>query len=191
MALEGWIQQPSFSHSVAATLKELVVCPSTLSVVWQTKCKFDSTTPLSILHSHVYLFCTWAQPSIKSSAEPTAAPLPGVLQSLIGGSSPGNDKMMTKYAKMYIQYVWKEWVPDTYSATLPRYETLPSAVATDPVVLLILHTAACIPHTCPLATGMNRHSRINPAAFICNMPLNPHFLEIGLLELRNYARVGI
>lgn len=38
-----------------------------------------------------------------------------------------------------------------YSATFPTYETLLPAVATDPVVLLILHIAVYIPHTCPLA----------------------------------------
>lgn len=29
-----------------------------------------------------------------------------------------------------------------------------------------------------------------PAAFICNVPLDPHFFEIRPLELGNYARVG-
>lgn len=125
--------------------------------------KFQSRPgSLAILHSHVYLFCTWPQPSIESSAEPVAAaPPPGVLQSPLRDSSPGDDKMMTKCAKMYIQYVWQEWVPDTYSATFPTYETLPPAVATDPVVLLILHIAVYIPHTCPLATGINRYSSLN------------------------------
>lgn len=45
VTLEGWIQPPPFSHSVAATPVKPVVCPSALSVVWQTKCKFNSTTP--------------------------------------------------------------------------------------------------------------------------------------------------
>lgn len=98
---------------------------------------------------------------------------------------------MTKCAKMYIQYVWQEWVPDTYSATFPTYETLPPAVATDPVVVLILHIAVYIPHTCPLATGINRHASFNLLLSYATRFLTLTSWKSGSLNLGNYARVGI